>query len=195
MKPKTLPQFTDELKQRFWSNVPIGDSAQCWEWAGHISNKGYGVIKIRQVGYLAHRIALFLSVGINEHKTSACHKCDNPKCCNPSHLFWGTHRENMLDMIAKNRANRPRGDRHFSRINKHLRPRGERHALAKLTEQQVREIRAMHKSGVTHARIAARFPISRRTASAITTRKIWAHVSDENSQSEMQPKLQAKQTA
>ena len=66
---KTLPQFTEELKRRFWSNVQIGDDAQCWEWNGHVMNHGYGVMKIHQVGYLAHRIALFLSVGINEHNS------------------------------------------------------------------------------------------------------------------------------
>lgn len=176
MKPKMLPQFTDELKRRFWSKVQIGDDSQCWEWTGHMMNHGYGVMKIHQVGYLAHRIALFLSVGINEHKTSACHTCDNPKCCNPSHLFWGTHSDNMRDMVAKNRANRPTGDNHPSRRLIALRPRGERHSLCKLTGEQVIEIRRLYADGLTHKAIASRYPISRRTASAITTRKIWTHI-------------------
>ena len=95
------------LAERFWPKVDrSGGPDVCWPWTGARSKKTsahYGVI--RKGGKLlgAHRVSLALvkSGGRMPKGKDACHKCDNPICCNPDHLFWGTHRENMRDYAAK----------------------------------------------------------------------------------------------
>lgn len=173
---KPIPEFSDEFKMRFFANIPSKSPSECWEWMGHVTNNGYGVIKNKQVAFLAHRIALYFDRVPSSQTLCACHSCDNPLCCNPAHLFWGTHRENMIDMNNKNRANRPRGDAHHSRLRPETRPRGERHALAKLTENQVFLIRKLSAAGQVQRVIAAKFGVTRETVSSIIQGRIWRHL-------------------
>lgn len=90
----------------FWRRVDqsAGDDG-CWPWLGRVmtTRRGYGrlTFKGRMVG--AHRMALTLTSGGEHHGLFACHRCDNPICCNPKHLFWGTHDDNMADCVAKGR--------------------------------------------------------------------------------------------
>jgi len=90
----------------FWTRVDrtAGDGA-CWPWLGRImvKRRGYGRLKFKGVHTAAHRMALILSSGENRQEEFACHTCDNPPCCNPAHLFWGTPLENTQDMDAKGR--------------------------------------------------------------------------------------------
>lgn len=95
-------------EKKFWSKVHVRELQDCWEWKGFKSN-GYGSLYIRSFSgraiFMAHRVSFVLKnkkdlVG----NILICHKCDNPICCNPNHLFSGTHTDNMLDMKAKNRT-------------------------------------------------------------------------------------------
>lgn len=87
------------------------------------------------------------------------HKCDNPECINPEHLEQGTPRENSLDMVRRNRSTK-----------------GERNPAAKLTEEQVREIRKLKSFGVQYKEISAKYGISIKSAVNIVKRRVWKHV-------------------
>lgn len=97
---------TEALMKRFWNKVdrsfgkgPWGD---CWEWVGRVDGRGYGEIKVSGRYKKAHRLALF-GHGDLMNKLFACHRCDNPKCVRPDHLFAGTALDNVRDMHSKGR--------------------------------------------------------------------------------------------
>src|SRR5690349_3504200 len=87
--------------ERFWSIVD--KSKDCWEWKNSLNQSGYGVFYQNSVGYFAHRVSYFLMNGEIPIGLLVCHKCDNPKCVNPEHLFLGTSKDNMLDKVLKGR--------------------------------------------------------------------------------------------
>lgn len=110
----TIPSLTPAQTSRFHgSYVCDGD---CWEWRHLRGPKGYGKFNLGSSSYRAHRVAYFLATGDQPNDKFVCHSCDNPCCVNPAHLWLGTPRDNMRDMIAKGRKRRgpnkkPRGPR------------------------------------------------------------------------------------
>lgn len=94
-----MRHFTNAEKRRFWELVD-GSSDICWTWRATKTSGGYGFFR----KYSAHRIAYFLASGIDPGNAQVCHSCDNPCCCNPAHLFVGSHNDNMADKMAKGRA-------------------------------------------------------------------------------------------
>lgn len=138
--------------KRFWDRVQIGDPDECWPWTGGCSSGGYGVIGVEGRSVSTHRLAFQLSTGLDPGDLYVCHSCDNPPCCNPGHLYAGTPSQNQQD--CKRRGRRP---------NRH----GSRHHLAKLTEEQVLEIRRRRASGERVRDLVREFPVSPSTISKI----------------------------
>jgi hypothetical protein len=98
--------FTERDKARFW--VKVKQKVQCWEWTGCLNKNGYGTFNLKEET-LVHRISYQIFHGKLEKNIQVLHKCDNPKCVNPDHLFVGTHSDNMKDKVSKGRS------RHFGR--------------------------------------------------------------------------------
>lgn len=95
---------TSDFK-RFVSKFTPGTRDECWEWHGELNERGYGRMKIAKKNKKAHRLSYEHFTGRSLGKLLCCHRCDNPSCVNPDHLFAGTHKDNVHDMIRKGRHN------------------------------------------------------------------------------------------
>jgi hypothetical protein len=92
-------------REDFWARVHKAGADDCWNWSGGRSSDGYGVHKIRRYyRTAAHRIAYALANQEEPGDFHVCHRCDNPVCCNPAHLFLGTAADNAQDKVQKGRA-------------------------------------------------------------------------------------------
>lgn len=156
---------------RFWSHVDkSGGPDACWTWTGSCDPRtGYGRIRIGGLAYVASRISWLIATGASAGPLYACHRCDNPPCVNPRHLFAGTTADNMKDKVSKGRQSR--GPKHAAAI----RPmRGETHPRAKLTSVQVAEIRERYASGgVTHRSLAAEYGLNHANIGEIIRGRHW----------------------
>lgn len=104
---KLIP--VDKIVNPFWSQVD--KSGDCWVWIGHKDQDGYGIIAFGQISYRAHRVAYAAEVGEITPGMLVCHRCDNPSCVRPSHLFLGDHLVNQRDKWTKNRGNKHKLER------------------------------------------------------------------------------------
>ncbi len=155
------PHSTTPPADRFWSKVQKSDDPNaCWEWTGGKHPFGYGVFYLSGRLISAHRAAWLLSQGPIPDGLFICHRCDNPSCVRPDHLFTGTHRENMADMVGKNRwtprPGRACGDRNGTHTHPERVVHGPACPWAKLTAKQVPEIRARYAAGGVSQRELAR---------------------------------------
>lgn len=99
--------YQRDFLSAFWSKVDVCGAHECWPWMGGRLRKGYGHLNLRYMSTTAHRVAYELSTGVElPDELEGCHTCDNPPCCNPSHIFPGTTKENAEDCSRKNRHNR-----------------------------------------------------------------------------------------
>ncbi len=140
----------------------------CWEWQKYKTKHGYGVIKRKPKNILSHRLSYEIFLGKFDNSLFVCHKCDNPSCINPDHLFLGTHIDNCNDCINKKRQ--------FP-INtvRHLR-KGKVCRGAKLSPKEVQEIRQLKKDGIKRKVIAEKFNITSEHVWGITSLKAWSHI-------------------
>ena len=150
-RPPGKPANTSEV---LWSKVEKKGDDECWPWLGYRNSDGYGRVQINDWQYYAHRVIYNLvypgiidikAPKLTDEKGFLLHTCDNPSCCNPKHLWVGTHRENMEDKVRKNRQKRFPTDS------------GPR---CKLTMTQAREARQLRKEGIPTRELALRFGLS-----------------------------------
>lgn len=131
----------------------------CWEWQRALNVTGYGTFRHHGKRHMAYRAAYERAYGPIPEGAYVCHSCDNRKCVNPEHLFISDHMGNMRDMRSKGRHQR-----------------GERHFRAKLTADDVRQIRRRSAQGEGNPKLASEFGVSKSTISSIVHRRYWRHI-------------------
>lgn len=168
-------QILDRLSytaiERFWAkvnklgslkNIYIG---HCWEWTASVEGGGYGQFSLLGKGKAlikAHRLSFLIENGHLPESKEVCHACDNPKCVRPSHLFLGSHKENMLDAKGKGRmkiASKGRA--------------GELNNQAKLKASDIPVILRLRSEGISQVAVARQFGVSCSCVSLIERRKKW----------------------
>ena len=170
-----------EPEERFWPKVDKRGPDECWPWTASRNVTGYGKFSVGGKGgwINASRAAWGFANGAPAPEGMlVCHRCDNPPCCNPAHLFLGTPKDNMRDMIAKGRqdwSNAPRGDRHPAR-----RPgarQGIRNGRRRLSIESLNEARRdVHERGMSVAEAARRMGMSPSAMHSAVFGVTWSHV-------------------
>jgi hypothetical protein len=152
-----LNELRATSSERFWAKVSVGSDSDCWIWKYGRNNTGYGELSFNGKRQLAHRVAYSLHHDISLPTLYVLHACDNPPCCNPSHLFLGTQKDNMRDCKSKSRArNKPR--------------RGEQHHKAKITAEDAKTIRV---SDEPTALLSARYGLGYSSIQRIKSGSSW----------------------
>lgn len=147
-----LKHHTEEqCLAKFFRFVSKPNSSGCTAWMGNLQNRGYGVIRIAGKRLLAHRVAWIIENGPIKKEFFACHKCDNPACCNAGHIFVGTQLDNLKDACLKERMSK------------------------KLSLKDVMAIRSIGTS-MSLTGIAKQFGVSKKNVWQIIHHKIWKHV-------------------
>lgn len=149
-----MPKRQLSVKERFFAKTKRAENG-CLEWTA-VTRYGYGIFNRYPRLILAHRMAWIFEHGEIPNGLYVLHKCDNPPCVEHTHLFLGTQMDNHQDKVAKGRSNR-----------------GMKHGHAKLTNDQVFQIREM--TG-TQTEIAKKFGIRQSCVSQIKNRKLWGHI-------------------
>lgn len=159
----------EEHADKFWARVDRDGPTQphmdtpCWVWTGSRLPKGYGRFYPRnKIGLYAHRVSFEMANGrpIPEG-CEVCHTCDHPSCVRPEHLFLGTHLDNVQDCVEKGR-------------HRHGTTRGRDHHSNKLSEADVRQIRAEAAGGDSRLTLAKRYGVSKGLINQIVWRKAWS---------------------
>ena len=152
------------IEDRLWRRVDKNGSkigymdSRCWEWQGYRLKEGYGHIKEGKTMTLTHRLSWRVNFGEIPEAMLVLHRCDNPSCVNPDHLFLGTHQDNMDDRGAKGRqANQG----------------GEKNGRSKLDSISVIEIR---NSLLSRKELAKLYLVSKSLIDKIINRNVWTHI-------------------
>lgn len=175
-------QYKDATRRRFfWRNVTLGDG--CWPRVGAPANGGYSTLIICGKRVRAHRYSYESFVGPIPQGKLVCHKCDNPACVRPDHLFLGTHKDNSQDMIQKGRnmhvtkpETLPRGDRNGTRTMPETVRKGEMIEWHVLTDASAKEIRERYWGGEIAPDLCQEFRISISAIYKCVYGFTWKHV-------------------
>lgn len=151
-----------EAEPRFWKYTAKGVETECWEWMGAKRKRSpYGMLSVAGSVVAAHRLSWEIHNGPIPPGMHVLHSCDNPSCVNPHHLSIGTHAENMADRGAKGRANHIVGNAHHK---------------SKLTDDDVRAIRAFARRGISGCHLAKLLAMDKSTIYDVIARNTWNHV-------------------
>lgn len=156
-KEGVTTMHTEKTLHRFFSKVQKTES--CWLWTRYKTQDGYGLLRAETKLHYAHRFSYEIHHGPIPSDLHVLHKCDNPACVNPAHLFLGTHSDNMADMVSKGRKKGKRGGSNTS---------------AKLTRVQVLEIRARYpQGGTSYRKLAKEYGVTNGAIENVVNRKTW----------------------
>lgn len=159
---RTPIAITETQAKNFRSKIVSKTSGECWNWGASFNNMGYGVFGVSgKLTALAHRVAWTLRNGEIPDGLFVLHRCDNPACCNPDHLFLGTQKENLADCVSKGRT-----------------AMGERNGTAKLNEEKVIKAVKLRDSGLSHKKIGAVMGVSRQAIGMILSGERWNHITN-----------------
>lgn len=166
-----MPGIRGTFEERFWGKVI--KTSRCWVWTGAKNKAGYGKLARgeRSEGTVdSHRASWEIHNGPIQDGSIVLHKCDNPSCVRPEHLKLGSQRDNIQDMLKKERGNFPGapGNENWKQVKNRL--RGEKHPSSKLSDDQVREIQKLVK---VHSlkEVADKFEVSKTQIWRIANRK------------------------
>lgn len=138
------PEQRTALHSRFWSACDMSKGPySCWHWKHARGPRGYGKFKFEGRSYAAHRVSFCISTNCDISTESICHSCDVPSCVNPSHLWSGTHQDNMADMARKKRSS---GSTTF-----------------RVTADMAQQMLALCKQGQSQSDVARKYEVSRST--------------------------------
>lgn len=150
------------IQEQFWKYAEKGKEGECWNWKGRLNEWGYGRVFHNGRGILSNRLSWMIHFGEIPNEMLVCHKCDNPACINPQHLWLGTNTDNMRDMMKKERNQKK---------------------LNKLQVSIIRKSYAKHypvgksigdKFGISGKELAEIFGVCRAQISRIVNEKEWA---------------------
>jgi hypothetical protein len=182
----------DPIAARLVAKLAPADNG-CWLWTGCKNEDGYGTAFIDGKGRKVHREMYARFNGPFPPGMFVCHHCDTPSCGNPAHLFAGTARDNMRDMVAKGRAVCITSEQAHFRAGHS--PRGEATAAAKLTEDDVREIVRLRRSGIGSTAIGKQYGVNRTTIQRLLNGQTWGHVAGRAALSEAETLNSGKEGA
>lgn len=163
VKPELLI-LTPKQARHFWPKVSKAPHPKgCWEWQAARLEWGYGQFGYQGRMHPAHRISYRMHKGSIPDGLDVCHSCDNPPCVNPAHLWLGDDKANAEDRQSKNRG---------------ASPKGVANVKAKLSDEQVIEMRRLHREeNFSHKKLATLFNVSLSTVYRILSGKLWTHLS------------------
>lgn len=151
------------LPRRFWDKVLVATPDECWMWKGATTSHGYGAFKVNGRICGAHILSLEAESGEAANGRFVCHSCDNPSCCNPKHLWFGTNSDNQKDCTKKGR--RPPTEQ-----------TGVLNGRAVLNEDAVREIRRLSAIGHSNTTLGCMFGVTHSNIYRIKRRQSWKHI-------------------
>lgn len=181
---KTLTIWT---KEKIFSNTIPEPNSGCWIWDGTLGSGGYGVtivcISARKMSLRAHRISYAAFNNVEIDNGLVCHKCDNPSCVNPDHLFLGTHLDNMRDMKKKGRSAWDKSEEYREirreigrRIPRDKRARGEQCNLSTLTVAKVVAMQVDAEKNMNFTKLGEKYGCTPGHVWKIISRRAWKHV-------------------
>jgi hypothetical protein len=168
MKVNYVPGHVDALltdaialqakKRIILDSHTVDVTTECWNWTKMVSDRGRALIKVGRRNHHAARVAYVVFKELSVGSEQVCHSCDNVLCVNPDHLWLGTHKDNMKDMSLKGRRD------------------GELNPKCKLSEEDIKVIRELHRCGSSMRSLARKFKVSKTHIGRIARNESWDHL-------------------